>query len=127
MSGHKLSKPAATWLAILGAIILVMAAFLTFYGWQLVSLHGSAYFLIAGVALLISGVQIIRQRVSGALLYGVVLLGTAIWALWDVGLDFWPLVSRLLTLAGFGILVALSLPLLLKKAGKMSGWKPTAS
>ncbi|MBK0097578.1 membrane-bound PQQ-dependent dehydrogenase, glucose/quinate/shikimate family [Erwinia sp. S63] len=127
MSGHKLSKPAAAWLAILGAIILVMAAFLIFYGWQLVSLHGSAYFLIAGVALLISGVQIIRQRVSGALLYGVVLVGTAIWALWDVGLDFWPLVSRLLTLAGFGILVALSLPLLLKKAGKKSCWKLTAS
>ncbi len=127
MSTQKLPKLAAVWLFILGAIILAMGGFFAFYGWQLVSLHGSPYFLIAGVALLASGIQIIRQRLTGAILYAVVLLGTITWALWDVGFDFWPLVSRLLTLAGFAILVALSLPLLQRRAGKKPCWKLAGS
>ncbi|HFT4301603.1 TPA: membrane-bound PQQ-dependent dehydrogenase, glucose/quinate/shikimate family [Klebsiella quasipneumoniae] len=127
MSTQKLSKMAAIWLYVLGAIILAMGGFFAFYGWQLVRLHGSPYFLVAGIVLLVSGIQIIRQRLTGAILYAVVLVGTIIWSLWDVGFDFWPLVSRLLTLAGFAILVVLSLPLLQSRAGKKPCWKLAGS
>jgi len=112
MSVQNIPKPAAAWLGVLGLIILAMGLFFAWYGWELVSLKGSPYFLIAGCGLILSAVQIVGQRLSGALLYFVVLAGTLIWALADVGIDFWPLVSRLLTLTGIAILVALSLPLL---------------
>ena len=110
MSVQNIPKPAAAWLGVLGLIILAMGLFFAWYGWELVSLKGSPYFLIAGCGLILSAIQIVRQRVSGALLYFVILAGTLIWALADVGIDFWPLVSRLLTLSGIAILVALSLP-----------------
>lgn len=127
MSVQNIPKPAAAWLGVLGLIILAMGLFFAWYGWELVSLKGSPYFLIAGCGLILSAVQIVRQRLSGALLYFVVLAGTLIWALADVGIDFWPLVSRLLTLTGIAILVALSLPLLLRRAGKKPCWKGTAA
>lgn len=127
MSMQKLPKLAAAWLGLLGAIILAMGGFFVFFGGQLVSLNGSSYFLIAGIMMLVSGIQIMRQRLTGAMLYAVVLLYTLIWALWDAGFDFWPLVSRLLTLSGFAILVALSLPLLLQRAGKKPCWKLAGS
>ena len=34
-------------------------------------------------------------RASGLYLYLAVFLGTVVWALWEVGIDFWPLVPRL--------------------------------
>ncbi|ALM85146.1 membrane-bound PQQ-dependent dehydrogenase, glucose/quinate/shikimate family [Bordetella sp. N] len=106
------------WLVVLALLILATGVFFAVYGYQLVKLGGSAYFLIAGVLLAISSIQIARQRPSGAWLYGIALVGTAGWALAEVGLDFWPLVSRVLLLAGFAVLVALSFPLLRRAQGK---------
>lgn len=123
MSVQKSSRTAAILLGLLGVLILAMGIFFAYYGGKLVSVKGSPYFLISGCLLIVSGVQIVRQRLSGAALYFVVLAGTALWALWDVGFDFWPLVSRLLILAGIAILVALSLPSLLRRAGKFPCWK----
>lgn len=105
------------WLLVLGSIITATGVFFTYFGIRLTSLGGSSYFLVSGIALLVSGFLLWRGRITGAYLYGVILLGTILWALWDVGLDFWPLVSRLLTLTGIAILIALSLPLLQNCSG----------
>lgn len=75
---------------------------------QLAKLGGSWYFLLAGLALVFSGVQIARVRPSGAIVYGVMFIATVAWALADAGFDFWAQVSRLLVFAGFGVLVALA-------------------
>ncbi|MGN6459225.1 MAG: membrane-bound PQQ-dependent dehydrogenase, glucose/quinate/shikimate family, partial [Achromobacter mucicolens] len=110
---HKdLSALAKAWLFVLGACILAAGLFFGYQGARLVALDGSWYFVICGVVLAISGIQIARRRASGGLLYALALIGTAIWAVAEVGLQFWPLVSRVLVFAGFGILVALSQPLL---------------
>lgn len=103
---------ATAWRLVLAFLILATGAFFTYYGFQLVTLSGSPYFLIAGILLLLSGIQIARRKTSGAWLYALAFAGTLIWALADAGLDFWPLVSRLMVLAGLGILVSLSYPLL---------------
>lgn len=118
MAKPLVSRLQGIWLLILGLIVTAIGAFFAYYGAKLIGLGGSPYFLVSGLVLLISGVLLWRKNVFGAYLYGAVLLGTVIWALWDVGLDFWPLVSRLLTLTGIAILVALSLPLLRNPAGK---------
>ncbi|TDS83513.1 membrane-bound PQQ-dependent dehydrogenase, glucose/quinate/shikimate family [Comamonas sp. JUb58] len=109
------------WLLLLGLCLLASGLFFAVYGYQLVALQGSWYFLISGIALVLSGLLIAAARPGGAWLYALTLLATAVWALADVGLDFWPLVSRLLLLAGIGILVALSFPLLRRARGQAAG------
>jgi len=116
---HKdLSALAKVWLFVLGACILAAGLFFGYHGARLVALNGSWYFVVCGVVLAISGIQIARRRANGGLLFALALVGTAIWAVIDVGLQFWPLVSRVLVFVGFGILVALSQPLL-RRAQKL--------
>ncbi|WP_313330128.1 membrane-bound PQQ-dependent dehydrogenase, glucose/quinate/shikimate family [Comamonas sp.] len=109
------------WLLLLGLCLLASGLFFAVYGYQLVALQGSWYFLISGMALVLSGLLIAAARPGGAWLYALTLLATAVWAVADVGLDFWPLVSRLLLLAGIGILVALSFPVLRRARGQAAG------
>lgn len=112
-----LSLPARLWLVVLGLLILAIGLFFVINGVQLIKLGGSAYFAVAGVVLALAGLRIARQLKSGAWLYAMALVGTSIWALVEVGLDFWPLVSRVLVLAGVGVLVALTYPLLQRARG----------
>lgn len=109
---------AKVWLAILGFVIVAAGLFFLIGGAELIRRGGSWYFAIAGVALIASGVQIIRRKPSGALLFGLVFVATAIWAVWEAGLDFWPLISRLLAMSVGAVFVALSVPLLRRATGR---------
>ncbi|MEJ2803987.1 membrane-bound PQQ-dependent dehydrogenase, glucose/quinate/shikimate family [Comamonadaceae bacterium PP-2] len=111
-SQRQLSALARIWLVLLGLLILAGGAFFAINGYTLATLGGSAYFVVCGLVLAAAGIQIIRQRPSGAVLYALAVAGTVIWSLAEVGLDFWPLVSRALLLVGVAVLVALSFPLL---------------
>lgn len=75
----------------LGILIALIGLVLAGGGAYLSSLGGSWYFLLMGLAMLVSGVLIARRKPLGAWLYAVALVLTAIWAVWDAGLDFWPL------------------------------------
>lgn len=117
------SLAARIWLTVLGAVIVAAGLFFVLGGAKLALLGGSWYFLVAGAALVASGVLVILRRVGGAGLFGLVLLGTGLWALWEVGLQFWPLVSRLFAMAVGGVVVALSVPLLSRsRAHRRQGW-----
>ncbi len=105
------------WLVLLGAIITLAGLFFAVGGGKLVSLGGSLYFLLAGIGLVVSGLLIIRRKPLGALLFGLIFVLSAIWAIWDAGFEFWPLISRLLAIAVGSIVVALSFPLLRRSAG----------
>jgi quinoprotein glucose dehydrogenase len=58
-------------------------------------LGGSLYYLVAGLALVLSSVLLWRRRRLGSLVYGGMLLVTIIWSLWEVGFDTWALMPRL--------------------------------
>ena len=116
MNYRSLPVIARLWLAVLGIVVIAAGLFFLVGGVKLLMLGGSPYFLIAGLALCASGTQFIRARASGAYLYGIILVLTAIWAVWEVGFTFWPLVSRLLAMGAGGVLVFLSTPLL--RAGR---------
>jgi quinate dehydrogenase (quinone) len=113
-----------SWLLLLGGVILVAGLFFAIGGAKLVSLGGSWYFLLAGLALIASGVLIARRKPAGALVFGAVFVATVVWALADVGLVFWPLISRLLALGVGATVVAASLPLLRRAAGQAPAWRP---
>ena len=75
----------------------------------LVSLGGSAYYLIAGLLILAAGVLLFLRRREGLYLYGLVLAASLAWGLFEVGLDGWGLMPRLvfLTVLGLWLLVPL--------------------
>jgi quinate dehydrogenase (quinone) len=112
-----LSTLAKLWLWLLAFVLLAAGLFFVIGGWRLVTLGGSWYFLAAGLLICISAIQIARGRPTGAALFGLVFVGTALWSVSEAGLTFWPLVSRLLAMAVGLVFVLLSLPLLRIQAG----------
>lgn len=81
---------------ILALVLLLFGVTLAVGGVRLVSLGGSFYYVTAGIGLLASGVLLWQANAWGAYVYGLVVLGTAIWALMEVGFDGWALMPRLL-------------------------------
>ena len=107
---------------LLGLALLVTGLFFIVGGARLASLHGSWYFLLAGIVIVAAAIQFMRRKASAVLLYGAAFAGTLVWALVDVGFDFWPLVSRLMLPAGLMVLALLAWPPLRKAAtGQAAG------
>lgn len=91
------------WCLLVGVILLVTGLFLpsAVLNW----FPGSWYFHRRVITLL-SAIQFFRRKSSAVGLFATVFLGTLIWAFFDAGLDFWPLVSRLMVPAGLMVLAA---------------------
>ncbi|NTJ42038.1 membrane-bound PQQ-dependent dehydrogenase, glucose/quinate/shikimate family [Agrobacterium larrymoorei] len=106
------------WLVLLGAVVVLAGAFFAYFGGKLAMLGGSPYFVISGIALILSGLLIIIRKPLGGILFALVFLGTVGWSLWEVGVDFWPLISRLLAITVGAVFVALAYPLLRRNSGK---------
>ncbi|WP_147199176.1 membrane-bound PQQ-dependent dehydrogenase, glucose/quinate/shikimate family [Pantoea sp. CCBC3-3-1] len=118
------SKWLGLWSIVLGLLLLATGLFFVIGGGKLVSLGGSWYFVIAGIFTVISAIQFFRRKSSAVIIFALVFIGSAIWAVQEAGIDFWPLVSRLMTLAGFLLLAVITFPALRKHEGKTSAAKP---
>ncbi|HKU00095.1 MAG TPA: membrane-bound PQQ-dependent dehydrogenase, glucose/quinate/shikimate family, partial [Paraburkholderia sp.] len=105
----------------IGGITLVFIALTALYlligGAWLLSLGGSAYYVITGIVLLGVTWLLYRRSPSALVLYALVLVGTAIWSLWESGPDFWALAPR------SGVLVAFGVWLLLLVSWRLEGAK----
>ncbi|MFV3334645.1 glucose/quinate/shikimate family membrane-bound PQQ-dependent dehydrogenase [Pseudomonas sp. NY15437] len=113
---------ASTFLLLgLGVVIALLGLALAAGGVRLVSLGGSWYFLIGGLAMALSGLLIALRKPAGAWLFAAFLVATAVWAVADTGLVFWPLFSRLFMFSAIGVVVALVYPLLARSAGRAAG------
>ena len=92
---------------LLGVLLLLMGLALLAGGIKLSQLGGSLYYLIAGIGFALSGVLLLALRRNALGLYGLVLLGSTLWALWEVGLDWWQLVPRLSLWFALGVVLLL--------------------
>lgn len=110
---------------LLGLVLLATGLFFAIGGGKLVALGGNGYFLIAGIVTVLSAIQFFRRKSSAVVLFLLVFVGTLIWSLFDAGLEFWPLVSRLMVPAGLMLLAFLIWPSLRKHEGKHSLAKPS--
>ncbi|HEX5934447.1 MAG TPA: PQQ-binding-like beta-propeller repeat protein, partial [Pseudorhizobium sp.] len=63
-------------------------------GTQLLMLGGSPYYLIAGIGFLVTAVLLFMRRQAALVLYAVIVIASLIWAVWEVGLDWWQLGPR---------------------------------
>lgn len=88
---------------IFSALLFVIGVVLLLGGGRLVTLGGSYYYLIAGMALIASAVGLWRAQLWGAYLYGVLTLGTIVWAVVEAGLDAWALAPRILPFLVLGL------------------------
>ena len=91
----------AALLALIGVVLAGMGA-------QLLWLGGSAYYVLAGLAVLASAVLVWRGDRRGGWLYGLMLAATVAWALWEAGAEPWALVARLVAPAVLGLPFLLS-------------------
>ena len=99
-------------------LLLLIGLFLGIGGGWLISLGGSWYYLISGIAFIVTAVLLFRRSHAARFVYAGILIGTLGWALWEVGLDWWPLGTRC------GVVVLVGLWLLTPwAAGRRPGWE----
>ncbi|WP_165856863.1 membrane-bound PQQ-dependent dehydrogenase, glucose/quinate/shikimate family [Marinobacter sp. JSM 1782161] len=108
-------------LSLVGVLSALVGIALLVGGVYLITLGGSWYFALMGLATTAAGVLIARKRPAGAWLFGAAFVLTIIWALFDAGLDFWPLVSRLFMFGVMAVVIALCYPALVRASGGRAG------
>jgi quinoprotein glucose dehydrogenase len=83
------------WRWLMALLLWAAGAWLSWGGAQLLLAGGSGYYVIAGLLLLVVGWGVARRSAMALWLFALWLLGTALWAVWEIGLDWWPLAGRL--------------------------------
>jgi quinoprotein glucose dehydrogenase len=91
----------------LGWIIALLGGFFVFAGALLLSLHGSPYYLIVGLAMIVSGALVGRDDRRGSGLFTVIWIATLVWAVWEVGFDGLQLVPRVVAPTVLLVLIVL--------------------
>ncbi|KAB0269120.1 glucose/quinate/shikimate family membrane-bound PQQ-dependent dehydrogenase [Microvirga brassicacearum] len=89
-----MSTPKSRVHAIAGIVIALMGVALGIGGTWLVVLGGSWYYPLAAAGFLATGFLLLAGRPAALWVYAIVVAGTLAWALWEAGLDWWPLAAR---------------------------------
>lgn len=72
-------------------------------GW-LIWLGGSSYYFVVGALYFIAAIGLFKKKDSGLYLVYLALIITVIWAIYERGFEFWPMMSRVMAPLGFAIL-----------------------
>ena len=110
------------WPILFGCVLLAVGLALIAGGVQLAMAGGSWYYLIGGVFACASGVLYILGARSGFWVFACLFAGTVVWAFWEVGLVFWPLVPRLSHVLVLAIPALLLAPHLAGNNGSARPW-----
>ena len=101
------------WLpGVFGVVLALTGVALALGGLRLATLGGSWYYLIAGVLTVVAGVLLLQRKPQGGAVYLLVVLGTVVWALTEMGTSFWGLVPRLAPVLVLGFVAALCMRVL---------------
>lgn len=79
----------------LGIVLVIFSIPLIIGGVYLLSLGGSLFYLVMGLTLVACGVGFIRKKKFAVWLFLAFAVVNILWALFEVGLQFWPMVPRL--------------------------------
>lgn len=102
--------PARIWAVIGGGLVALVGILLLVGGGWLIFLDGSPYYMLAGAAIIATGVMLARRHPAAGLIYAAVLGATLAWGVWEGGFSFWPLVPRLFAPAVLGLFILLVIP-----------------
>lgn len=81
-------------------------------GVWLIALGGSWYYGLTGAGCIVAAALLWKQRRSALYLFAVIWGLTVIWALWEVGLNWWGLVPRLVAMTVILLLILFLSPAL---------------
>ena len=122
MSEQDTDISGGAWLLVLfGLVLMIIGLPLLYGGVQLIGLGGSWYYALAGAGIIVSGFFYALRRRAGFWLCILIFLATVPWALWDAGLDFWPLVLRLVAPSVLAVIALLFVPLFPSSGGGKRG------
>nr|WP_279330554.1 membrane-bound PQQ-dependent dehydrogenase, glucose/quinate/shikimate family [Sphingomonas oleivorans] len=96
---------------MLGGLMALSGLWLAYGGLELARLGGSCYYLIAGVAMIATGILYILRKPSGSAILALLTLFTFAWAYLEVGFSFWGLVPRIAPFLVMGLVGGLIHPL----------------
>lgn len=112
----------------LAVVVALLGLLLAGGGIRLISLGGSWFYLIAGLAMIAIGVCAFRKQAPALWIALGLLVLSLLWAFWEVGTDFWQLVPRVVTFLVIAIAASAISPLLTRKSGSSAlGGKPAAA
>jgi quinoprotein glucose dehydrogenase len=89
--------------ALFSLLLFASAAALMVLGVLLLLAGGSPYYVAAALLLLAATPFVFLRDERGAWIFGVLLLLTIAWAIWEAGFDAWPLVARLVAPSALGL------------------------
>lgn len=87
----------------LSIVIGICAVLMLWPGLILLFAGGSFYYVIAGLMLAACSVLLFKADARGAQLYGIFLVATYLWAMFEVGFDAWALMPRLAMFSVLGL------------------------
>lgn len=111
---------------IFAILLIIVALPLLIGGVYLSYLGGSWYYLISGIALIISGILLFKNRLAGASLFGIFFIATLIWSAFEAQFRFWGYVPRLALFAVFAFFLTLLLPYIGRGVRKKIAYSLTA-
>lgn len=77
------------------AVVLTLIGLAIFgFGSQLVMLGGSFYYVLAGLAFVVTAILLFKRNKAALHFYALFVLATLGWAVWEVGFDWWQLGPR---------------------------------
>lgn len=79
---------------VTGGVLAISGIAIGSGGIWLLKLGGTSYYAAAGFGIAVAGCLLIQRRRMALGVWAIVLLGTLIWSLVEVGLDWWPLAAR---------------------------------
>ena len=110
---HRARRGFGFWAAmVIGAVVLIFGLPIFGGGIWLAALGGSWYYIFAGLGLLLTALFLFRRSMLAVWIYLVTFVGTVAWALWEVGLDGWAQIPRLVAPTVVLILVLALIPAL---------------
>lgn len=92
---------------ITSIILALISVYFLIGGIELITLGGSWYYLILSIGLLVTAFYLWRQDGFFYLIYALILVCTGIWSLWEEGLRWWLLVSRLWLFFVIGLILCI--------------------
>lgn len=90
---------------ILSVLIAVVGLLLAVGGIWLIALGGSWYYILAAIGFLATAALLYRRSPLAFFIYALVVAGSLVWAVYEVGFDWWALAPRGGLIVVFGLLL----------------------